>query len=188
MKIKTYKIKRFEKIDSTHIYSKQNKENLESKTVIIANMQTNGIGTHGRSWYTGNDKNIAMSIIYKPNCNISLLKNLTIDISKCIQKAIKDLHNIELIIKEPNDLFLNSKKICGILIEVSTIKEIVNCLIISIGFNVNEDNFSKDISNIATSLKKELNKNFNKNEIVEEIIKNINLTIENLTSQNNEKK
>ena len=114
-----------------------------------------------------------MTIILKPNCKIAQLNNLTVDIAKKIQKAIKELYGYELTIKEPNDLMLNNKKICGILTEINTIGEKINYLLISIGFNVNEENFSEETKNLATSLKKEYNKNFSIEEIIIKILENL---------------
>ena len=65
---------------------------------------------------------------------------------------------------------LNKKKICGILTESNTIGNKINYVIISIGFNVNEDNFPNEIKDIATSLYKETGKKFNKQKITEDFI------------------
>lgn len=182
-----YNISHFKEINSTHKYVKENYKNLKDRTVILADMQSNGIGTHGRVWYTGRENNIAMSILIKPNCNIENLKNITTKIASSIQKAINEMYNINLEIKFPNDLLLNSKKICGVLTEINTISEKVNYLIISIGFNVNETHFDEETANIATSLKKEYNQNYSREDIIIKIIENIeNEILINLTSQNNE--
>ena len=164
-------IEKYEKIESTHKYIKQNQQKYKEKTVIIANTQTNGIGTKGKCWFTGSNKNIAMSILYRPNCDIKNLYGLTVEIAKVLQKEIHNLYNIELKIKEPNDLLLNNKKICGILTESNIIGNKINYLIISIGFNVNETDFPEELENIATSLKKEFGKEFNKEEIIQRFIK-----------------
>ena len=66
---------------------------------------------------------------------------------------------------------LNNKKICGILTETNIIGNKINYLIISIGFNVNETDFPKELEDIATSLKKETGKEFNKEEIIQRFIK-----------------
>ena len=170
---KKYKIKIYEEAPSTHMLIKENQDKLKNHTVIIANRQTAGIGTHGRIWYTGNS-NIAMSILYKPNCDITKLDGITINIAKSIKKTIKNLYNIDLTIKYPNDLLLNNKKICGILTEINTISGKINYLIISIGFNVNEICFDDETIKIATSLKKQFSKNFDRKEIILKIIENIN--------------
>lgn len=162
---------RYEEIESTHKYLKENQQKYKEKTVIIASRQTGGIGTKGRSWFTGSSNNIAMSILYRPMCEIKDLDGLTVKIAKVLQKEIQNLYNIELKIKEPNDLMLNNKKICGILTETNIIGSKINYLIISIGFNVNEINFPEELENIATSLKKETRKEFDKEKIIEKFIK-----------------
>ncbi len=173
------KIEYFEQIDSTHKYAKKIAiENEENGKIIIADMQTAGIGTKGRTWYSGKAKNIAMSIILKSKTTIKQLEGLTIKIANCMKKSIYELYNIDLNIKEPNDLLLNTKKICGILTEISTIGEKINYLIISIGFNVNEDNFSTEIKDIATSLKSEFKRDFTREEIIIKFIENLEKELE----------
>lgn len=164
-------IEEYEEIESTHKYIKENQQKYKEKTVIIANRQTGGIGTKGRSWFTGSNKNIAMSVLYRPMCNIKDLDGLTVKIAKILQEEIQNLYNIELKIKEPNDLMLNNKKICGILTETNIIGNKINYLIISIGFNVNETDFPDELEDIATSLKKETGKEFDKQGIIQKFIK-----------------
>ena len=84
------------------------------------------------------------------------------------------MYGYELKIKMPNDLILNGKKICGILTEVHTQGEKIEYLLISIGFNVNEEEFSKELIEIATSLKNEYKKEFDREEIIVNIINAIN--------------
>lgn len=166
----------FKEIESTHLYAKEIvNTNVENGTIILAETQTGAIGTKGRKWYTGN-KNIAMTIIIKPECNISVLENFTIEIAEAMERAIYELYGYTLIIKEPNDLLLNGKKIAGILTQTATKAEIVQYIIISIGFNVNEEKFSKTIKDISTSLCREYNKKFSREEIISkfiEILENI---------------
>lgn len=118
-----------------------------------------------------------MTIILQPKCKITDLKNLTIEIANCMQKTIYDLFKIRLDIKEPNDLILNGKKISGILTEINTIGEKINYLLISIGFNVNEEFFSDDLKDIATSLKKEFDKDFSREEIIVSFIRNLEIIL-----------
>lgn len=176
------RIIRFESIDSTHKYIKENHEFLKNGTIIIANNQTAGIGAKDHKWHTGNG-NIAMSILYKPTCKISELAGLTIEVAKAMQEVIKNLYDVALEIKEPNDLFLNGKKIGGILTEANTIGEKINFLIISLGFNVSEVDFPKELREIATSLKLELNqyseRNIEKEEIILEFMKVLEMRMKN---------
>ena len=170
------KIEKFKQITSTHTYLKENNSQYTENTVILAEEQTGGIGTKGRSWHTGSNKNIAMSILYRPQKDAKNLDGLTIKIAEILKQAMQENYNIKLTIKEPNDLMLNKKKICGILTESNTIGNKINYVIISIGFNVNEKEFPKELENIATSLYKETGKEFNKQKIIEDFIK----TLENI--------
>ena len=169
-----YNIEYHNKIQSTHTYA----INLEisknnNNKIILTDEQTAGIGTKGKKWHTGNEKNIAMTIIIFPNCNIQKIENITINIAISIQKEIKEMFNVDLLLKEPNVLFLNGKKICGILVETKIAGKNVKALYISIGFNVNETSFPEEVANIATSLKNEFNKEFNRENIIINFMKKI---------------
>ena len=101
-----------------------------------------------------------------PNCKVADLEGITLEIAKWIQETIQELYNYKLSIKPPNDLYLNGKKICGILTQTMSIGEKVEALIIGIGFNVNENNFNEETKDIATSLSREYKKEFEKEDIV----------------------
>lgn len=172
------KIKYYREIESTHLYAKEVEK--QGDYILIAEKQTGGIGTKGRTWHTGENENIAMTMIKHPDCSIKQLEGLTIQIAQVIQKIIKDLYGYKLQIKEPNDLILNGKKISGILTEIHTRGEKIEYLLISIGFNVNQEKFEEEIQEIATSLKREYNKKFNREEIIINIIKEIDEIIEQI--------
>ena len=168
------KIEYFKEIESTHIYGREIAEKKENEgKILLAEVQTGGIGTKGRSWYTGYGKNIAMTIILHPKCKIEKLDNLTIEIAEKIREAIYELYGYKLEIKKPNDLIFNGKKICGILTEIHTQGEKIKYLLISFGFNVNEDEFPEGAKDIATSLKREKGKEYEREEIITKIIEKL---------------
>lgn len=177
-KTKTKKIGKqieyYQEIDSTHTYAKTIATDIENDgKIIIAEKQTDGIGTQGRKWYTGAGKNIAMTIILHTKSKAKDLKSLTIKIAEAIKSAIKEKYGYSLEIKYPNDLVIKDKKICGILTEIHTRGEMIEYLLISFGFNVNEDEFSEKTKNIATSLKKEFNREFEREEVIIKIIEKL---------------
>lgn len=163
-----------EQIESTQELAKELvKNDIKSGTLVITDNQTKGKGTKGRNWQASKEKNITMTIILKPNLKIQKLEGLTLKIAEAIKEAIKELYEYTLTIKKPNDLLLNGKKICGILTQTATMGNQVNYILIGIGFDVNEENFSKELQSIATSLKKEYKKEFEKEEIIVKIIEKI---------------
>ena len=164
----------YDEIESTHKKAEElakNKE-VENGSILLAEKQTAGIGTKGRSWYTGKE-NIAMTIILFPNANLQVLEGLTTKLARAMQETIQELYGYELEIKLPNDLLFHKKKICGILTQCASQEEKIQYLLISIGFNVNEENFLEDIKEIATSLRKETNKIFFREEIIQKWIEKV---------------
>jgi len=146
----------------------------EKVQVVVAENQTKGKGTNGRIWLSNNGENILMTMIFNPQNSINELQGITYLIAEMVKEAIKDLYNISLDIKLPNDLMLNGKKICGILTESSIQKNKVNYLLVGIGFNVNQLDFPEEIKDIATSLKKEFpKKEFEREEIMIKVINNV---------------
>lgn len=164
-----------EEIESTQDFAKERlkEKNCKNGSIVICDNQTNGKGTKGKAWISEKNKNITMTIILNDNIKLSKLEGLTLKIAEVIRDVILELYNYELTIKEPNDLLLNNKKICGILTESSIIQNKVNHLLIGIGFNVNQENFDEDLNNIATSLKKEYNKEYEIEEIINKILEKL---------------
>jgi BirA family biotin operon repressor/biotin-[acetyl-CoA-carboxylase] ligase len=122
-------------------------------TVVIAGIQTAGKGRIGRSWLSPQG-NLAMSIILKPP--LKNLPHLVMIASLAVVRAIKQVASLEAHIKWPNDIKLNGRKVCGILIENEVTGGSVNFAVIGIGINVNLNPLDfQEIADIATSLSHE---------------------------------
>ena len=147
----------YKKIDSTQneIWRLIESKTIKNKTLIMADIQTNGKGTHGRIWHTDEEKNIAFSYYIETNCKSENLEGITIEIAHILVKIFKEFYGIKLDIKKPNDIMIKDKKVGGILTESKVSSEIVKFLVIGIGINTEKMNFTDDIKNIATSIKKE---------------------------------
>ena len=149
-------------------------KNRRYANLIIAEDQTKGRGMNGRVWLSAKEKNILMTMILYPQKNVKELEGITYKIAEMVRVAIKELYDIELTIKLPNDLLLHSKKVSGILTESSVRDEKVNYLIIGIGFNVNQIEFPSELENIATSLKKEyIGNDYRREDIIIKIFNNV---------------
>ena len=132
----------------------------------MADIQTKGKGTHGRIWHTDEGENIAFSFYIKAECHFEKLEGITIEIAEILVDIFRKKYNIKLDIKEPNDIMYNNKKIGGILTESKINTEKIKFLVIGIGINTEKMNFSEDIKNIATSIKKEFGIKVNRLEII----------------------
>lgn len=160
----------YDEIDSTQkeIWRRVENNTINNGELIMANIQTDGIGTHGRKWYTDEECNVAFSFYVDVNSELKNVEGITIELARIIVKIFKEKYNVELQIKEPNDIMYNSKKIGGILTEAKTFKGIIKYLIVGIGINTNKTKFPKEIQDIATSIKKEFGIEVNNIEFVKE--------------------
>ena len=123
-----------------------------------------------------------MSILLKPN-NIKNIQYLTFTAAISVAKSIKKLTNINTKIKWPNDVHYNRKKLCGILTEGIFGKE--NYVAVGIGLNVNQEKFSDEIKNIATSLKIIKKKNIGIKKLAKNIIDEFFSIYNNQYNKNN---
>lgn len=160
----------YEVLDSTQdeIWRLIKTKKIKNGQLIAANFQTNGKGTHGRIWHTDEPNNIAFSFYVEMNTRINSLEGITYEIADTIVKIFKEKYEIDLQIKLPNDIFCKNKKIGGILTEAKIIKETVRYLVIGIGINTNKMEFSDDIKNVATSIKKEFDIEIDSGEFISE--------------------
>ncbi len=162
------KFEYYKTIDSTQdeIWRRIKNEIIVNGETIFSELQTASYGTHGRNWYTDEKEDIAFSFAIKTNSQIENLEGMTLEIAQ-IFVNIFEKYNISLKIKLPNDLYLNGKKIGGILCQTKVIGKNVRYIVIGIGINIGKKNFSEDIKEIATSIKKEFpNKDIDKLEVV----------------------
>lgn len=137
-------------------------------TLLFADIQTKGKGTHGRTWHTDEENNIAFSFYVQMDCNIENLEGITLEIANIIVDIFKNKYQIDLEIKKPNDIVFKNKKVGGILTETKVISGNVKHLVVGIGINTEKENFVDDIKDIATSIRKEFNIRINVKEFIAE--------------------
>lgn len=164
----------FSSIDSTNLYCKNNYNSLPSGTVIVSEEQTNGKGRLDRYWHSSANKGLYFSILIKPELELKNAPKLSLIISTAICKTLRE-HNINALIKWPNDIIVNSKKVGGILSELIGDMYSINSIIIGIGINVNnnKDDFPNEISEKASSLLLESNIKFNRAKLLGDILTTI---------------
>lgn len=147
------------------------KNGAKEGTVVIAQTQSAGKGRRGHIWKSPKNTGIYMSILMYPNISPRQAPKITLIAGLCVCKAIRKITGIKAVIKWPNDLLINGRKVCGILTEMNAGMEKVNFIVLGIGINVNTNSFPKEIENIATSLKIEGNKNYIRKTIIQEFLK-----------------
>ncbi len=123
-------------------------------TIILAEQQSSGKGRMGRPWHSPKGSGIWMSLILRPQIPLPKSPQITLLTAVAMTKTIREFVGAEALIKWPNDIFINDKKVCGILTELNAESDQINYLIVGIGINVNlsESDFPVELRDIATSL------------------------------------
>nr|WP_300094321.1 biotin--[acetyl-CoA-carboxylase] ligase [Sedimentibacter sp.] len=173
----------FKSLPSTNTKAKEEAIlNAVHGTVIFSDEQTSGRGRFGREFFSPADSGIYMSIILKPYLNISSSVLITTAAAVGVLRALDKFTDEEAQIKWVNDIFMNGKKVCGILTEAVTDFESgnVESIIVGIGLNVKTkmEDFPDDLKNKAGSLFINGKDTSIRSQLAAEIINNI-LTISN---------
>ena len=122
---------------------------LENGLTLLARHQTDGRGQFGRLWVSQPETHLAMTIIHQPaRMSPSELPTLGMKVSLGIVQALLKIEpELHPLIKWPNDIYVNGKKLSGILIENSLSGTTVQNSVIGIGMNINESSFPEEIPN-----------------------------------------
>lgn len=160
----------FDTIDSTNIKAQELAEKgYQSGTLVVADKQESGKGRRGRSWVSPSGTGIFMTLMIKPDINPNNASMLTLVAALAVAKAITSVTGEEALIKWPNDIVVNGKKVCGILTEMNAQFDYINHIVVGIGINVHNESFPEEISQMASSLMIEAGgKRFHRAQIIAE--------------------
>jgi len=164
----------FEEIDSTNTYllNQENKINI-SGTVVLAEFQTKGRGRMDRVWKSDSAQNLTFSILFVKNKSLlESLNFLNFSAALAVASSIENLYQLKPELKWPNDILINRKKTCGILIETVTTKNEIEKVVVGIGINVNQSQFTGEYNYPPTSIRIQLGKEVERERLLAEILNN----------------
>lgn len=180
------KLVHLETVDSTNIYAKKLIENNQKQsqqaasaspladlngTVIYADEQTAGHGRLGRPFYSPSQTGIYMSLIYAHDV-ITNPALITASTAVAVSRVLDEAFGVQIQIKWVNDLYLNGKKVCGILTEghVDAARAEVTAAVVGIGINISTQDFPDEIARKAGGILNE-DQQFDKEKLIEQIAK-----------------
>lgn len=158
----------FGSIDSTNTKAKElAEEGHPSGTLVVADRQTAGKGRRGRSWESPSGIGIFMTLMLKPEINPNHASMLTLVAAMATTRAIRRVTGVPAMIKWPNDIVMNGKKVCGILTEMSAQFDYINHIVIGIGINVHNEDFPEEIAQTASSIYLESGQHIHRASLIE---------------------
>ncbi len=171
--ISGFEIIRLKEVESTNLYVRACLDkglDLNHGTIVLAEKQILGKGMGDNTWDSEAGKNLNLSILLKPQ---SLPPEKQFVLNKAIALAVSDfvmtiIPDKEIRIKWPNDIYIEDKKVAGILISNTIKGNTLEDVIVGIGINVNQKNFPQNIPN-PVSLRKFSKKKLNLNECLDSL-------------------
>ncbi len=163
-----------ESVDSTNSYLKNSSNNKpEEGLLVYTKEQLAGRGQRENHWESETNKNLLLSFIVYP---VFLKADEQFILSKFVSLAMFDFLSQfidNVYIKWPNDIYINNKKIAGVLIENTIKGKLISSSVIGIGININQEHFRKDIPN-PISLKMITQKTYDIHELLHLFIDKLN--------------
>lgn len=142
-----------DEVNSTSDWLKSNATALPTGTVVFTESQTAGRGRRDNRWIAPRGKDLMFSLLLQPAAPLEKWPRITTLAALAICKAIETELPLQPRIKWPNDVYLNDRKISGLLAETVSTPNGLR-LVLGIGLNVNTLDFPPDLP--ATSLLKQL--------------------------------
>ncbi len=162
----------YENTDSTNDNAKLlGKQGMPDGTLVVADCQSAGKGRQGRSFESPKGKSIYMTLLLRPQISPANASMTTIVAAMAVRKALEEVCRVETLIKWPNDIVADGRKLCGILTEMSAEPDKVNYVVVGIGINVNNDSMTEDISNVAVSVKMLTGREYRRDRIIAAVMK-----------------
>ncbi len=160
----------FEDLPSTNDYAKE-KRGENTPLIITAKKQSRGRGTKGRS-FVSNEGGVYLSALrfyenFPAKQGFQIMANTAVAVCETLRRF-----GLSPVIKWANDVFVDDKKICGILIENTFAGEFVHSSVVGVGLNVN-GSFEGELQEIATSMQERTGKIFSVEEVTETLIQEL---------------
>ncbi|MBR4125243.1 MAG: biotin--[Victivallales bacterium] len=156
--------------------------------VVTAEIQTAGRGRQRRLWHSPPGRNLYFSVLLRPQCPQTRLPQLAMLAALALHRALRNrAPELQVALKWPNDLWLQGRKLSGILCECPPQFGDARAIVIGIGLNVNarREDFPPELQETATSMAIAAGHDFEREKILAEILNSLNELYNNWLNTNN---
>ena len=130
---------------------RQAKRGASEGLCIVAREQTHGRGRHERVWNSPRDAGLYVSVLLRPQFDISVWPLITLMAAVAVADALQEACGLQIDIKWPNDIVVHDQKLSGILAETVETSEGLAC-VLGIGINLSNDAIPAELRGQATSV------------------------------------
>lgn len=167
-----------DEVDSTNSLLLTSREFNSHGTVILAEHQKHGRGRKNREWYSNSGQNLTFSILLKGEYKQEQVNLINLGAAVSVAQALENLFQLNVELKWPNDVLIQKKKVCGILLESTSKGDKLSKIVVGIGINVNQPTFPGKFDIPPTSVRKEFHEEVSRERLLSEILNNFETVIE----------
>lgn len=149
----------FDITDSTNTQAALLARSHGGNILVAANAQTNGKGRQGKSFYSPAQSGIYFSVVLRPNGELSDVVSITSAAAVAVSETIEEMTDLNPQIKWVNDIYVDGKKVCGILAQSVIEGGKIRGIVVGIGVNVSTSVFPDELGKTAGSLNTDIDKN-----------------------------
>ena len=174
-----------QEIDSTNNRAKElATQGAAHGTAVLALRQSAGRGRFGRNFYSPDDSGIYISFILRPDISADRAVMFTTMAAVAVSRAMEKVADVQARVKWVNDVYLGTKKACGILCEAGVDYENgkMQYVVAGIGVNVGRMEFPEELGQIATSISNECGQRISRSRFCAELINELNALYPQLES------
>lgn len=154
-------------------------------TVLLAENQFVGRGRLGRKWISEKNMSLTFSILLTENIKPKNLNLINLGISLAVAKSLKNLYQLDVSLKWPNDVLISNRKVSGILLESVTKGEKIDRVVVGIGINVNQPFFEGKLLIPPTSVRREFGKPVKRERLISEVLNEFEIILEQIEKDPN---
>ena len=167
-----FQIRHIPEIGSTNTLALEEAEKGASEGLVITtDHQTHGRGKPGNTWISPKGKNLLFSILLRPPFKPTEAPLLTQIACRSVAKVLKEKYDIASTFKRPNDVLVDSKKLCGTLVEAVSKGATLEAAVIGIGLNVNAE--THEMPSEGVSMRLITGKSYSRDEVLGHILEEI---------------
>jgi len=147
--------------------------------VVFAERQTKGRGQYGRRWESAPYLGLWLSVLLRPAMTLSESPRLTSILAEAVAAAVAEAISAAPRIKPPNDIFIDNRKVAGVLVEGRTGSDGTYIAVAGIGINVNQtiDDFPEELRGIAGSLAMVAGRNIERSKLAIALLRKLDLLV-----------
>lgn len=174
-RVGSWTIYRYDTVDSTQrVAADLVAAGTAHRTAVVANRQTAGYGRKGDAWQDAPDMSLLVTLILRPK-DARHLPQLTMIAALAVIDAIAELSDARAVVKWPNDVFLNGRKVAGILGDATWRGSQVDAIRLGIGLNIGGDraSFSRRALPDATSIAAEVGRDLDRDAVLVALLSHV---------------